>query len=193
MNAELDTTILDNYLSIHRYCRSQFPNFADAADCAADAITKALRYSASHPAFVAHHWKAWLWRIVRNTISDHKRLETRRNTLCPQVPLEYEDSENDHIGYDTDYAADLARQELAQLLRILIVSRLTEAQRTTIILHYYEGLAPATIAAFLYPDQDHFHRRMRATSLLKRARSTLKIALSNPPYSSYFEQKGVRP
>jgi RNA polymerase sigma-70 factor (ECF subfamily) len=79
---------------------------------------------------------AWLYRLIVRACADvgrHRRRWRAEITVLPTEPAE------------PDRASELAdRDELERALR-----RLTDAQRTVLILHFYVGLSPSETAAVL--------------------------------------------
>jgi len=79
---------------------------------------------------------AWLYRLIVRACADvgrHRRRWRAEITILPTEPAE------------PDRASELAdRDELEQALR-----RLTDAQRTVLILHFYVGLSPSETASVL--------------------------------------------
>jgi RNA polymerase sigma-70 factor (ECF subfamily) len=78
-------------------------------------------------------WDAWLHRLIVRACADAGRRRSRARAEIALLPRE---------PFEPDTASELAdRDQLERGLR-----RLTEAQRTILVLHYYVGLAPGEIA-----------------------------------------------
>ena len=114
--------------------------------------------------------RSWLAGIVRNLARRRGRGEARRGRREARA------AERRRPQLDTDEA--LAQAELQRRL-IELVFRLPEAERTTLVLHFFEGLGAVDIAARL--DLSASTVRSRLARALSRLRTLLDRELGNEP------------
>ena len=125
--------------AIYRYVYYRTGHVAEAEDLTERVFLKAWeamgRYEQRSCGF-----RAWLFRIARNLVTDHYR--TRKETLALEdVPpsLEYESTTPEGI---------LTRQEDVRRLQAAI-ARLSEEQQQVIILRFIEGISHAEVATII--------------------------------------------
>ena len=198
MGTALDTlnaTIEREYNSICRFCRRSVYETEDASEIAHESIGKAIYFVRRHPDFEPRTtWRAWLWSITRNTIRDYYRrkkdefraLGKDKDRVRPEEnALEEADKLQrafPQLATTVDYANNIYAEEMIDLVRQLILSQLTESQRTCLCLRYYEGYTKNEIGSMLWPEQPPHLSAGRANQLITRAKSKLRDVLKLPYY-----------
>ena len=132
----------DHAARVYRYCLSQVSNRGDAEDLAADVFAAAFHaYAAAELTPGAE--LAWLLRIARNAVIDHRRRHTRRSALVARF-----------FGGETE-ADPRANVEGEVVLRdevrraLAAMTHLSDKDRTVIGLRIAAGLPYAEVGAVL--------------------------------------------
>jgi RNA polymerase sigma-70 factor, ECF subfamily len=132
----------DHAARVYRYCLSQVSNRGDAEDLAADVFAAAFHAFATAELTPGAEL-AWLLRIARNAVIDHRRRHTRRSALLARF-----------FGGETE--ADpkanvegevVLRDEVRQALAAM--AHLSDKDRAVIGLRIAAGLPYAEVAAVL--------------------------------------------
>jgi RNA polymerase sigma-70 factor (ECF subfamily) len=127
---------------VFRYCLSQVSNRGDAEDLAADVFAAAFHaYAAAElaPGTVL----AWLLRIARNAVIDHRRRHTRRSALLARFfGGETEADQRTNVEGEV-----VLRDEVRQALAAM--AHLSEKDRTVLGLRIAAGLPHNEVAAVL--------------------------------------------
>lgn len=124
--------LLANADFVQSLARSLVRDRHQAADIAQDTWMAALR----HPPAAGRSLRSWLSTVARNLVANFYRGEKRRR-------------ERESAAYDPERVpSSVEIVEKMELRRLLIeaVLKLNDPYRSTIILHFYEGLAPDDIA-----------------------------------------------
>ncbi len=132
----------DHAARVFRYCLSQVNNRGDAEDLAADVFAAAFHaYAAAEPEPGAV--LAWLLRIARNAVIDHRRRHTRRSALVARFF-----GNESEVDQKTDVEGEVVlRDEVRQALAAM--AHLSEKDRTVLGLRVAAGLPYAEVAAVL--------------------------------------------
>jgi len=132
----------DHAARVFRYCLSQVSDRGDAEDLAADVFAAAFHaYAAAEPAPGAV--LAWLLRIARNAVIDHRRRHTRRSALVARFfGGESEADQKTNVEGEV-----VLRDEVRQALAAM--AHLSEKDRTVLGLRVAAGLPYAEVAAVL--------------------------------------------
>lgn len=127
---------------VFRYCLSQVSNRADAEDLAADVFASAYR---AYPGadLTAATVLAWLLRIARNAVIDHRRRHTRRAALLSRF-FGAESEADASVNVEGEI---VFRDEVARTLAAMV--HLSERDRTVIGLRIAAGLPYAEVGAVL--------------------------------------------
>ncbi|MCP1515081.1 RNA polymerase sigma factor [Pseudomonas rhodesiae] len=128
------------YADILHFLRKRTDNVSDAADMTQDVFAQWLGYrdraNVEQP-------RAFLFQVARNLLRDHWRKQKVRQTVqCEQVDKDVEavtEEQNEPM------AAALRLQRLEQLKEVL--AELSPRRREALMLHRFEGLSQAQIAA----------------------------------------------
>jgi RNA polymerase sigma-70 factor (ECF subfamily) len=158
----------DHAARVYRYCLSQVSHRGDAEDLASDV------FAAAFHAFAAVELTpgaelAWLLRIARNAVIDHRRRHTRRSALVARF-----------FGGETeaDPKADVEGEVVLRdevRLAIAAMAHLSDKDRTVIGLRIAAGLPHAEVAAVLGVSEH------AATMACKRALTRLQRHLGVAP------------
>lgn len=197
--AALSTAIEREYKAMERYARRKFANREDALEALHDGIAKALDYSKRNPSYAPQNWKHWLWRVLKNTITDHYRrinysteMRHLHNHVTPPCydgevysarqhdPNSNEDTqpiEEPELCYRTDYAGDIAARQEAESRRLklrALIDMLPAQQKRTLLLFYYEGHMGYEVGSIIWPGQARERASASAQSSIRRGRVSLK-------------------
>lgn len=128
------------YADILHFLRKRTDNVSDAADMTQDVFAQWLGYrdraNVEQP-------RAFLFQVARNLLRDHWRKQKVRQTAqCEQVD---KDAEAVTEEQNEPMAAALRLQRLEQLKEVL--AELSPRRREALMLHRFEGLSQAQIAA----------------------------------------------
>ncbi len=138
-DAEAFGQLYDRYCDqIYRFAYRRLRDREAAEDATADVFFKALRAIGSYKPQVAP-FSAWLYRIASNAVTDHLRARRPSNSL--DTAMETPDR--------SDPVDEQAINRLEADRVWLAVDRLTDAQRTAIILRLGHDLPIAEIAALM--------------------------------------------
>jgi RNA polymerase sigma-70 factor, ECF subfamily len=157
----------DHAARVYRYCLSQVSNRGDAEDLAADVFAAAFHAFAT--AQVAPGAElAWLLRIARNAIIDHRRRHTRRSALLAR----FFGGESEADPKANVEGEVVLRDEVRRALAAM--SHLSDKDRTVIGLRIAAGLPYAEVAAVLGVSEH------AATMACKRALARLQRHMGEP-------------
>ena len=148
---------------IYTYVRCQVRDTEAAKDIVSQSFLKAYQHKTKAPSgdAMAH----WLFRIVRNTLIDHWRVDGRRQMAC--VSLEELPQLADGVASPEMQVATRERQ--ATLLRVM--SGLPERDRTVLALKFAAYRTNRDIAAILHLSEGAVS--MRLLRALRRLREKL--------------------
>lgn len=127
---------------VYRYCLSQLSNRGDAEDLAADVFAAAFHaYAAAELTPGAE--LAWLLRIARNAVIDHRRRNTRRSALLAK----FFGGESEADPTANVEGEVVLRDEVRRALAAM--THLSDKDRTVIGLRIAAGLPYAEVGAVL--------------------------------------------
>jgi RNA polymerase sigma factor (sigma-70 family) len=133
---------LDHAPRVYRYCLSQVSNRGDAEDLAADVFAAAFHAFATAE-LVPGAELAWLLRIARNAVIDHRRRHTRRSALLARF-FGGETEADPKVNVEGEV---VLRDEVRQALAAM--AHLSDKDRTVIGLRIAAGLPYAEVAVVL--------------------------------------------
>ncbi len=132
----------DHAARVYRYCLSQVSNRGDAEDLAADVFAAAFHaYAAAELTPGAE--LAWLLRIARNAVIDHRRRHTRRSALVAR----FFGGESEADPSANVEGEVVLRDEVRRALAAM--TQLSDKDRTVIGLRVAAGLPYAEVGAVL--------------------------------------------
>jgi RNA polymerase sigma factor (sigma-70 family) len=132
----------DHAARVYRYCLSQVSNRGDAEDLAADVFAAAFHAFATVE-LTSGAELAWLLRIARNAVIDHRRKHSRRSALL----LRFFGGESEADPKANVEGEVVLRDEVRQALAAM--THLSDKDRTVIGLRIAAGLPYAEVAAVL--------------------------------------------
>ena len=161
-----------HYEQLYRYCYARTGDQAAAADLASRVFLEALE-GIDRYVYRGRPLLAWLYRIARNLVSDHRRAAQRESAALQHAASALEP----HDPGPASSAAD--RHDLQVALQ-----RLTDDQRQVIALRFFAGFSTAEIA-------DAMERSERAVySLEVRALAALRRIMEGPGPENSAPQRG---
>ena len=176
-DAEAFGRLYDRYCDqIYRFAYRRLRDREAAEDATADVFFKALRAIGSYKPSVAP-FSAWLYRIASNAVTDH--LRARRPSQPLDVALDAPD------GSDPVDVQAINRLEADRVW--LAVDRLSQAQRTAVVLRLGHDLPIAQIAAMMNRSEG------AVKLLLNRALTAVRSHLSEPPPPTGERRSGPSP
>lgn len=148
--------LYDRYVDrIYAYTLRQTADRALAQDITAATFENALRALQRQP-WRGGSFCAWLYRIARNELIRHHRLQNRFSPLRADYPSE------------TDVEGSVARDHQQQALRSAL-ARLSAVDREVLSLRFFEGLASAEVGEILGCSVQNVYLRLhRALERLRR-------------------------
>ncbi|HET9656941.1 MAG TPA: sigma-70 family RNA polymerase sigma factor [Kineosporiaceae bacterium] len=166
--------LYDRYCDqIYRFAYRRLRDRESAEDATADVFFKALRAIGSYKPSMAP-FSAWLYRIASNAVTDHLRARRPANSL--DTAMETPDR-SDPVDVQAINRLEADRVWLA-------VDRLTDAQRTAIILRLGHDLPIAEIAALM----DRSEGAVKL--LLNRGLTAVRTHLSDAPSGAVHHSSG---
>ncbi len=128
------------YTQILHFLRKRTDNSSDAADMTQDVFTQWLGYQDRAK---VEQPRAFLFQMARNLLRDHWRRQQVRHA----IHSEHAEGESEPLSDERDepMAAAQRLQRLAQLKSVL--AELSPRRREALMLHRFEGLSQAQIAA----------------------------------------------
>ena len=146
-----------HYEQLYRYCYARTGDQAAAADLASRVFLEALE-GIDRYVYRGRPLLAWLYRIARNLVSDHRRAVQRESAALQHAASALEP----HDPGPASSAAD--RHDLQVALQ-----RLTDDQQQVIALRYYSGYTTAEIAAAMgRSERAIYSLEVRALAALRR-------------------------
>lgn len=155
------TELYNRYICpVYRFVRSQVPNDQTAEDLTAQVFFKAFSRASSFKGDGSY--RAWIYRIARNSISSWRRASERGTIVVEEVP-ESVDPALSPAG------AAISKQERGFLWTT--VAKLPPAQREVVALHYLKDLSIEEISSVTKRSSGAIR------VLLHRARTKLRSVL----------------
>ena len=174
--AEYRAFFADVYADVLRFAQRRTTNAEQAEDAVADAMLVAWRRFGDAPKRSGER-RAWLFGIVRNTMLNAARSETRRSALTVRL-----------IDEPAQFASDDHAQAVAQRVDLARAwGRLEPDQQEVLALAVFEQLSAAEAAIVLGISSVAFRTR------LARARRKLHSYLTSPAITATFIAQEARP